>query len=203
MPLHQPAPTRLPLSPRRRWLLAALGTSVGALMACAAPAATTTDAAGRGYTISETQLGLMVGKLFPLRRQVQGLLEMNLHSPQLRLMPAQNRLGTRLGVSVTEPFLGSTHEGQVELDYGLRFEPSDRSIRMTDVRVGQVQFARLPAGLREALGQAAPRVLEPLLSDYVLHTVTPQQMALVNALGWAVRGLRITEGGLRVELQAP
>ena len=198
-----PSPVvRKPLARRAllRWALPALGVSL-ALDACAA--ATGGLGVPRSYTLSEARLGQLVGQRFPMKRSVQGLADVTLHSPQMRLLPDRNRLGTVMGMRVAEPFTGRAYEGQIELDYGLRFDAAERTIRMADVHVSRLDFPGAPAAVRSLLAGSAPRVAEHALDGMALYQVPSEQMAVVNGLGWRVGGLNVTAQGLRVDLLPP
>ena len=192
-----------PIAPRRRRVLRWLLPAAGAALAVAACAATGGLGAARSYTLSEARLGELVAQRFPMQRSVQGLANVTLHTPRMRLLPERNRLGTVVGMRVAEPFTGTEYDGQIELDYGLRFDAADRSIRMADVHVSRVDFPGAPGALRNLLASGAPRVAERALDGMTLYQVTTQQMAVVNGLGWRVGGLAVTAQGLRVDLLPP
>ena len=105
---------------RRQWLL-----SLPAALAVAAASAQ----AQPSYSVSSAQLQQAVAGKFPMRYPVGGLLELTLQPPRLRLLPEQNRLGTSMVVDAAGPALSRSGTGNFDVDFALRYEPSDQSIR--------------------------------------------------------------------------
>ena len=167
-----------------------------ALTACASRGA----GGPRSYTLSLTQLEKLIGGKFLQRRQLAGLMEITLLRPRLRLLPETNRLGTLIDLLVSEQVMGKRYEGTMDLDYGIRFDAADGAIRMVDVRVGKVEFPAMPEQLRPLFARAAPRLAEQSLNEMVLHKIEPDQLTMVNGLGYRVGEVRVTREGLRVEL---
>lgn len=178
---------------RLSWL--AFGLALPALSACAA-----TPPGTRSYTLPQAELQSLIDRRFPYRRSLSGLLDIALLHPRMRLLPQENRLGTQLDIAVAERVMGTRYDGSMDLDYGLRFEPQDRTIRLVGVRVHRVEFPGVPPAYSQALAQAAPRAAEQLLEGAVLHEVKADQLALLGGLGLAVGEVRVTPQGLRVEL---
>ncbi len=192
-PLLKGARTRRHLTLVSLW--GAVGLALPALSACAA-----TRPGTRSYTLPQAELQSLIDRRFPYRRSLSGLLDIALLHPRMRLLPQENRLGTQLDIAVAERVMGTHYDGSMDLDYGIRFEPQDRTIRLVGVRVHRVEFPGVPPAYSQALAQAAPRAAEQLLEGAVLHEVKADQLALLGGLGLAVGEVRVTPQGLRVEL---
>lgn len=177
------------------WLLAA-GLLVAGLLpaAFAAPGAKT-------YTVPLEQMQHGVDARFPVRKRLADIVDIQVQSPRLKLLPALNRLGTELDMNVFERVGGRSYSGLLVLDYGLRFERSDNSVRMTDVRVSGVRLADVPEPYNSLIARTLPRLAEQLLADYAVHSVSEQDMSLVSGLGFEPGELKVTPAGLRVTLE--
>ncbi len=81
------------------------------------------------YKISQAQLQRSVAERFPLRYPVPGVLNMDMQAPQLRLLPALNSLGAEMVVDVAGPALRTSHQGTLEVEFALRYEASDLTVR--------------------------------------------------------------------------
>lgn len=154
----------------------------------------------RSYTLPLAQLQALVGKKFPQQRRLSGLIELTLLRPRLRLLPETNRLGTLIDLSASELVMGTRYDGTMDLDYGIRFDATDGRIRMADVHVGKVSIPAVPAPYQPLFTRNAPRMAEQLLDGLVLHEIKPEELAMVNGLGFKVGEVRVTRDGLRVEL---
>jgi hypothetical protein len=153
-------------------------------------------AAQTGYTVSTEQLQQAVAKRFPMRYPVGGLLDLNLQAPRLRLLPELNRLGTEMVVLAAGPALGRSYTGEFDLDFGLRYEASDQSIRAHQLRVNSLRFADLPPGPSGLLNAYGPTLAEQSLRDVVLHKLRPQDLALSDAMGLQPGSITVTPKGL-------
>src|ERR1700761_5027077 len=100
--------------------------------------------------ISESQLSVLMARQFPMERKVMEVIDLNITNPVLTLMPQANRVGTELDVTAIDRLFGSTALGHVKLDYSLRFQPSDHTIRMTEVRVRALSLSSGPSHLHGA-----------------------------------------------------
>ncbi len=170
-----------------------------ALLACANPLVTSVTQ--RRFTLPEAQLQQALARRFPVEQRVADLLDVRLSSPRLSLLPASNRLGTELALNLAERLRGTRYDGSVALEYGLRFDSSDQSIRLADVRVSRFSLGGMPAPYQELLGRYVPRLAERWLEGYVLHQFTEQDLGWVGSLGLEPAALQVTSAGLSVALQ--
>jgi hypothetical protein len=60
------------------------------------------------------------------------------------------------------------------MDYGLRFEPSDNSVRLTDLTVNTLQFAGAPAIYQPFVNGLGPPCADRLMKDFTLHKSASQ-----------------------------
>jgi hypothetical protein len=178
---------------RRLLLTMPLGLTLGGAACLALPAA---HAAQPSYTVSADQLQQAVAKRFPLRYPVGGLLDLNVLAPRLRLLPELNRLGTEMVVQAAGPALGRSYTGAFDLDFGLRYEASDQTIRAQQLRVNSLRFADLPEGTAELLSAYGPALAEQTLQGVVLHTLRAQDLALSDVMGLQPGTITVTPTGL-------
>ena len=174
---------------RRSFLNAALAST--ALLALAAQAQP-------GYTVSAAQLQQAVAQRFPLRYPVPGVLNLDLQAPQLRLLPAQNRLAAQMAVDAAGPALRRSHSGSVTVDFALRYEPSDRTVRAVQLHFQNLQFPSLQPAVVELLATCGPALAAQALQEVVLHQLKPQDLALPDTMGLQPGSITVTEQGLVV-----
>ena len=152
------------------------------------------------YTIAQDQLQATIGKRFPYQQKLADVLDLKIMSPRLALLPDMNRIGTELDLNLLERIGGRSYTGTMMLDYGLRFERADNSVRMTGVRVSSVRLNDVPEPFNGAISRHMPRMAEQLLNNYALHTFSEQDMSLVSGLGFETGEIKVTPKGLRVTL---
>lgn len=157
----------------------------------------------RSITLSQANLNQALRERFPLSRNLQGLLQIELSQPEVLLRPELNRLQTRLQLQVSEPFTGSRHSGSVQLQHRLRFEASDRSLRLSDIMVTELDFPNVPEPYRSLLRAHAPTLVAQALPELPLYTAQAKDTALLDGLGFAIGRIDVTAKGLRVALLPP
>lgn len=148
------------------------------------------------FTVSAEQLQRAVAQRFPLRYPVQGLMNLEVQAPQLRLLPAQNRLGAEMLVDAAGPALRRSHQGTLEVEFALRYEATDRTVRAHQLRFKRLQFPSLQPGVVALLNTYGPALTEQSLLEVVLHQLRPQDLVLPDALGMQPGSMTVTREGL-------
>ena len=149
-----------------------------------------------GYTVSAEVLQQTVAQRFPMRYPVEGLLNLDLQAPRLRLLPAQNRLAATMAVQAAGPALRRSYAGSFDVDFALRYEASDKSIRAHQLHFNSLRLAGLapgPSALIEAYGNS---LAQQALFEVVVHRLRPQDLALADTMGLEPGALTVTDRGL-------
>jgi len=150
--------------------------------------------------ISESQLTLLLARQFPMERKVMEVIDLSIANPTLVLIPQGNRVGTELDVSALDRLFGSAATGHVKLDYGLRFQPSDHTIRMTEVRVRELTLASGSSNLHGAAQRIGGLVAENALENLVLYRMKPAQADDMDRLGLVASPITVTPQGLHMSV---
>lgn len=187
---------------RRRALLGAV-TKAGALCAgVLAVLGLLSGCAGligtHDVDISESQLTLLMARQFPMQRKVMEVIDLDISNPVLTLIPQSNRVGTELDVSAVDRLFGSSATGHVKLDYGLRFQPSDHTIRMTQVRVRDLTLSSGSSNLRGAAQRIGGLVAENALENLVVYRMRPSQADEMDRLDLVASPITVTPQGLHM-----
>ncbi|MFN7123353.1 MAG: DUF1439 domain-containing protein [Hydrogenophaga sp.] len=182
---------------RRLFFSGALCATLGNL-AWAANAQDADEPPGKppGVTVSTAVLQSSVAQRFPIRYPVQGLLNLDLQPPTLSLLPAQNRLRAAMVVDAAGPALNRSHRGTFDLDFALRYEASDRTLRAHQLRIHRLRFPSLQPGVVELLNTYAPALAEQSLREVVLHRLQPQDLRMADAMGMQPGTITVTDAGL-------
>ena len=184
---------------RRRTLLsAALCGTATSLARAQAPEAGDPPSKPPGVTVSTAVLQSSVAQRFPIRYPVQGLLNLDLQPPTLSLLPAQNRLRAAMVVDAAGPALNRSHRGTFDLDFALRYEASDRTLRAHQIRLGRLDFPTLKPAVTDLLNAYGPVLAEQSLREVTLHQLRPQDTAVFDGLGLQPGPITVTAKGLEV-----
>ncbi len=177
------------------------GFALQGLSACSSPAVQLLTS--RRISLSAEQLQSSLAQRFPMEQRVSEVLDVRLSAPRLKLLPASGRIATELKLDITERLLQSTHPASLALDFGLRFEPSDRSVRMQGVRVQQLVFTRLAPAYQELMNRHAPRLAERALEGQVLHRLSDAEWSGLQMLGLEPAEFSVTPQGLNLDFRSP
>ena len=180
---------------QRRQLLQ-LGTRLA--LAGASAAGLQLAHAAPSYTVTAGQMREALAKRFPRRFQAGGFLALEVQAPALRLLPKENRLGADIQLEASGPALPERHAGVFDLDFALRYEASDQSIRAHQLKVNTLRFSGMPARQAELLTAYGPALAEQALRDVVLHQLRPQDLMLADGLGLEPGNITVTAKGLVV-----
>lgn len=179
---------------RRR--LAAASLTLLALAGCSA-----LPTGPRQVNISEAQLLERIAARFPVKQRYLGLLETTLDRPRLRLLPEENRVGTMVNYLIALPLPGQSDiKGQLELSYGLRFEPSDTTLRLTQARVERLDVDGLNAAQAAQVKKVGGLLAEDLLNEAVVHRFKKEDLESLAGCGYRPGALRVVPGGLQLTL---
>lgn len=150
------------------------------------------------YKVSAARLQAAVAERFPSRFPVEGLMNLDVQVPQLRLLPARNRMGAEMVVHAAGPALQRRHQGTLEVEFALRYEASDHTVRAHQLRLARLQFPSLQPGVVALLNTYGPALAERTLLEVVLHTLRAQDLALPDTLGMQPGTITVTSEGLTI-----
>lgn len=181
---------------RRSWLVGSVSLAALLLSGCAAlsPGPRTVD-------ISEARLAELIGGQFPFSSRYLELFDVSLGAPQVRLMPAENRIGTAFSYALGSLLLGTRQfQGRLDLSYGLRFEPADNTVRLSQVRMEGFEVPGVPSAYASRANRLGALLAESLLQDLVIHRLQPQDLQAARGWGYQPGLLTVVPGGVRLRL---
>ena len=153
-------------------------------------------------TLSEAEITLLLARQFPMDRKVLEVIDLTIANPQIHLLPDTNRVATELDVTALDRLFGNSAHGHVNLDYGLRFEPSDHSIRMTQVRVRELTLDAGANSLHGVAQRLGTLVAENALENRALYKMKPAQADEMDRLNLVASPIRVTSQGLVMTISA-
>jgi hypothetical protein len=158
----------------------------------------------RSITLGEAELQAQLARRFPLQRSLLETFDLQLSEPRLRLDAQANRLATELSVLGSDRRSGRRLQGRLALDYGLRYEPADGSLRLVQPRVQSFEFgAGEGAAPRrtETAQRMAVALAERLLDDLVLYRVSAARLDALRAAGYRPGTLKVTPAGVEITIE--
>jgi len=163
-------------------------------------AATPAAPGGTGYKVTLEQLQQAVVQRFPRRYEMGSLLNLNVQAPRVRLLPELNRLGTEMVVDAAGPALARASTGTFDVDFALRYEASDQTLRAHQIRLNALRLDDMAPGPAALLQAYAPTLAGQALKEVVLHQLKPQDLMLTDGLGLEPGSITVTAKGLTIAL---
>jgi hypothetical protein len=196
----RPSPsTDAPDAVRRRGLAALV--AAGGLAGLGLGGCANAPLGPRHHDVSLERLLASMAERFPMKRPVWDGLDLTLGLPTLSLRPAENRLATVLDVSADERMLTRRqYKGTLGFSSGLRYEASDRSVRLSEVRIEQFQVDALSRLLGSQASRLGAWVTQDLLENLSVYRLPPSVVELTELLGVRPDGLQVQPQGLRILL---
>ena len=148
--------------------------------------------------VSKKQIEAALARRFPFETRSGELLNVKIGTPAVELLPDQNRVRLTSSFDVAERIARNAVHAELAVSFGLRYEASDATLRLTDVRIEQVDVENVPPLWQRALEKISQTVGASALDGVVLHRFTPEQLA--RAQGRRPGEIRVTSTGIRVEL---
>ena len=151
------------------------------------------------YRISREQLQRVLAERFPRRYAVAGLVELEMREPQLQFRPEQNRIASELAIDAAGPALARGYTGFIDLDFALRYEPSDRTLRAWQIRVQSVRLPGLAPDAAALIDAYVRSAAQRALLEVVVHRLRPGDLALADTMGFEPGDITVEANGLAIE----
>ncbi len=190
-----PSPTARTPVHRRRICAGLLGLSLGLVVAgCAS------WMGPRTIDVPREDILLKLQQKFPIQRQVLGYLNITASQPQLAMLPESQRLSAQVALLIDDTMFAKQHAGYVRGSFGMRFEASDQTVRLDQVRLDELAMPTLPSYFQDALQRLGTQVAREALQGFVVKRLRPEDLQRADRLGYEVQGLRVTATGLAIDL---
>lgn len=149
-----------------------------------------------------SQLEQLLGRQFPLRTGLGGLVELTASTPRLSLRPETNRLALEIDLATDErPPLGA-RRGTLAVEAGLRYEPSDHTLRLVQASVERLTIEGLPEALQAQLTRLGRRLAAQWLDDRVVYTLRERDVERLASAALVPGAIRVTDRGVSLDLVA-
>lgn len=156
----------------------------------------------RSIEVPQARLEQAIANRFPYRTNVLGLLEVTVAVPRLHLLADANRISTDLDLAVSDRLFGHSYRGFITVGHGLRFEPTDATVRLTNLTVDRFVIDGLPAQLQDQLQRIGGLLSEQSLGEKVIYTLRPQDVEAMRAHGQHPGEVRVLPDRLLIALVA-
>ncbi len=155
----------------------------------------------RTVEVSQARLQELIARRFPIDKRVLNAIDVTVDSPRLTMQPESNRVAIEVALRAgSEGVVSAQVNGSLLVSEGLRFEPSDNTVRLVDVRVERFAIDGLPGNWQHQLDRLGKPLAKALLDEQVLYALRPKDIATLEARGMRPGDLRVTATGLSITL---
>lgn len=152
----------------------------------------------RNLTLSQADLQALIERQFPRERRVLEVVDLSLARPVVRLLPERNRIATELELSAIERLSGRTLGGRLALDHGLRYEPSDATVRLAQVKVSELTLDVGGAPLSAQAARLSGALAERVLDDFVIYRLNDERREALKRAGLERADFVVTGRGIEL-----
>ena len=151
--------------------------------------------------LSQARLQEAVARHFPVDKRLLDAIDLTVDSPRVGLQPESNRISVELALRASGGnAISARLAGSLLVSEGLRFEASDNTIRLVDVRVERFVIDGLPSSWQRQLDRLGKPLARGLLEDQVLYTLRPKDVAALEGRGLRPGDMRVTSSGVEITL---
>ena len=171
-------------------------------MAALLAAACTALPLPRTIDVPHERLQELLARQFPVKKRLFDAIDVTLDSPRLTLQPESNRVAVEVALGADNGGAVKTSmNGSLRVSEGLRYEPSDHTIRLVDVRVERFVIEGLSGNWQRQLDRLGKPLARALLDEQVLYAMRPKDIASLEGRGVRPGDLHVTATGISVTLQ--
>lgn len=152
----------------------------------------------RNLTLSQADLQTLIERQFPRERRVLEVVDLSLARPVVRLLPERNRIATELELSAVERLSGRTLGGRLALDHGLRYEPSDATVRLAQVKVSELTLDVGGTPLSAQAARFGGALAERVLDDFVIYRLNDERREALKRAGLERADFVVTGRGIEL-----
>jgi hypothetical protein len=150
-------------------------------------------------TLSQADLQRLIDRQFPRDQRLFELLDVKIARPVVQLVPERNRVVTALDLSAIERLSGKTVRGSFALEHGLRYEPSDATLRLANVRVNDLKLDVAGTALQGQAARLGAALAERALDDFVIYRVADDKREALRRAGVQNADIAVTSRGVELK----
>jgi hypothetical protein len=134
--------------------------------------------------------------------EVQTLVARQFTNPVVRLVPERNRMATTMDLQASERLSGRALRGSLALDHSLRFEPSDATVRLSNVRVEGMLLELGGTPLTDQAARLGAMLAERALDDFVIYRVSDERRQMMARAGVNNADVAVTARGIELRFNS-
>ena len=116
------------------------------------------------------------------------------------MVPERNAINAQIPAELSGKVLKEKYSGLLNVDFSLRYEPTDRTLRAYQIKVNSLSMDGLAPALSDMLATYSTALAEQAMGQVVLYQLQDKELALVEAMAMEPGTITVTPQGLTVQL---
>ncbi|MEJ7932361.1 hypothetical protein WG922_20480 [Ramlibacter sp. AN1015] len=150
--------------------------------------------------ISTQELQERLREHVPLQHGIPGIVSVDARVAAVRTLPQSNRLAAKVAFNASGPLLPQTWYGSFDLLFGLRWEPTDQTLRAQQLEVQSLRLPMVMGRSAELLEGAINALARQLAGDLVVHRLGREEAQRLERFGVQPQAITVTPEGLVIGL---
>ncbi len=130
----------------------------------------------REVEIPLASLQQAIDRKFPFNSRYLELLDIHIGNPRLELLPAANRILTRMDVRFSPSYLSRSWSGSFAVSGELAFDAARNAVVLVEPRVEKLILDGFDMPYADQIAKIGNFLAEQLLQDIPLHTFRPDEL---------------------------
>lgn len=153
---------------------------------------------GLTLSFSEENIRERLSKKFPKTEKLLEVIPVLIEEPKVEFTEGSNRVRLSLAACIDIPF-SKKYEASTVFSGSIRYETSDKTLRLTDVEVEGLTGTEIPKKFEDPLKLLMTVLAKNLLEDVVVHELKPKDLTN-KAARWLLKKVEVQDQMLEVTL---
>lgn len=153
---------------------------------------------GLTLSFSEEDIRGRLSKKFPKTEKLLEVIPVLIEEPKVEFTEGSNRVRLSLAARIDIPF-SKKHEASTVFSGSIRYETSDKTLRLTDVEVEGLTGTEIPEKFEDPLKILMTVLANNSLEDVVVHELKPKDLTN-KAARWLLKKVEVRDQMLEVTL---
>lgn len=153
---------------------------------------------GLTLSFSEEDIRGRLSKKFPRTEKLLEVIPVVIEEPKVEFTEGSNRVRLSLAARIDIPF-SKKYEASTVFSGSIRYETSDKTLRLTDVEVEGLTGTEIPKKFEDPLKLLMTVLATKFLEDVVVHELKPKDLTN-KAARWLLKKVEVQDQMLEVTL---
>lgn len=173
-------------------------TFILTIMAVLMTGCSSTPPGPKTFVITKAELATQLGQPFPVSNRILDVMDVKVQAPLLQMNSFEDRIHAEFDLAVNDRVFKNNFLGSSRLSFKLKFSQRDMSLRVTDVRIEQMNLGG-PSNQR-VLSRLGSWIANDSITDYPVYHIKREYMVNNDDVQYDVGKIMITDSLVEVTM---